>query len=90
MPVIHLFVQEGCTGCSYAETELKKVGGWDSVVTITNAKENGVLSDFAVEFGIENTPTLIVLTDGNVVVEESASAAMTSDFWKEIVSKYGG
>jgi len=41
MTEIHLFVQEGCRPRMYAETQLKKVPNWESVVTITNAKENG-------------------------------------------------
>ena len=42
MTEIHLFVQEGCRPCMYAETQLKKVDGWENVVKITNAKQNGV------------------------------------------------
>ena len=52
MTEIHLFVQEGCRPCMYAETQLKKVEGWENVVTITNAKEHGEWSQFAKDCGV--------------------------------------
>lgn len=86
---IHLFVQEGCRPCIYAETQLKKVEGWEKVVTITNAKQNGVWSDFARDCGIEATPTLIALVDGIIVAKITGSQQMTSDFWRATVEKHG-
>jgi thioredoxin-like negative regulator of GroEL len=74
----------------YAETQLKKVGGWKEVVTITNAKENGVWSEFAMECGVEATPTLVALTDGNIVAKMVGSQDMTSEFWQRTVEKHGG
>jgi len=53
----------------YAETQLKKVDGWDNVVTITNAKENGTWSEFAMKCGVEATPTLVALQDGEIVLQ---------------------
>jgi thioredoxin-like negative regulator of GroEL len=74
----------------YAETQLKKVDGWENVVTITNAKENGVWSEFAMQCGVEATPTLVALTDGNVVAKMAGSQEMTSDFWQATIAKHGG
>jgi len=90
MTEIHLFVQEGCRPCMYAETQLKKVEGWENVITITNAKENGVWSEFAMQCGVEATPTLVALTDGNIVAKMAGSQDMTSDFWQATIAKHGG
>ncbi len=73
----------------YAETQLKKVEGWENVVTITNAKENGEWSQFAKDCGVEATPTLVALVDGNPVAKMTGSQDMTSEFWKDTVSKHG-
>jgi hypothetical protein len=89
MSKIHLFVQEGCRPCMYAETQLKKVEGWENVVTITNAKENGEWSQFAKDCGVEATPTLVALVDGNVEAKMTGSQDMTSDFWRDTISKHG-
>lgn len=86
---IHLFVQDGCRPCMYAETQLKKVDGWENVVTITNAKENGEWSQFARQCGVEATPTLIALVDGNIVAKMTGSQEMTSEFWLSTVQKHG-
>jgi hypothetical protein len=72
----------------YAETQLKKVEGWENVVTITNAKENGEWSEFAMECGVEATPTLIALTDGNIVAKMTGSQEMTKEFWQNTVEKH--
>ncbi len=88
MPEIHLFVQEGCRPCMYAETQLKKVEGWEDVVTITNSKENGEWSQFARDCGVEATPTLIALQDGVVVAKIAGSQEMTSEFWQRTVEKH--
>ena len=89
MTEIHLFVQEGCRPCMYAETQLKKVEGWESVVTITNSKENGAWSQFAKDCGVEVTPTLVALQDGVVVAKVTGSQDMTSEFWQRTVEKHG-
>ncbi len=86
---IHLFVQEGCRPCMYAETQLKKVEGWEDVVTITNSKENGAWSQFAKDCGVEVTPTLIALQNGTVVAKITGSKEMTSEFWASTVDKHG-
>lgn len=88
MTEIHLFVQEGCRPCMYAETQLKKVEGWEKVVTITNAKENGEWTEFAKNCRVVATPTLIALTDGEVVARMAGSQDMTYDFWKSTVEKW--
>jgi thioredoxin-like negative regulator of GroEL len=89
MTEIHLFVQEGCRPCMYAETQLKKVEGWENAVTITNAKENGVLTEFAKECEVKATPTLIALVDGVPVAKMTGSQNMTSDFWRDTIRKHG-
>ena len=89
MKEIHLFVQEGCRPCLYAETQLKKVSGWEDVVTITPAKENGIWSEFAKQCGVEATPTLVALIDGNIVARMTGSQDMTSTFWKTTISNHG-
>ena len=73
----------------YAETQLKKVEGWENVVKITNAKVNGVWSDFARDCGVEATPTLIALVDGVIVAKMTGSKEMTTDFWRATVEKHG-
>lgn len=88
MTEIHLFVQEGCRPCMYAETQLRKIENWDKVVTITNAKEDGKWSEFAKTCGVEATPTLIALSDGEVVAKLAGSQEMTSDFWRRTVDKH--
>jgi hypothetical protein len=89
MAKIHLFVQEGCRPCMYAETQLKKVEGWENVVIVTNAKENGEWSQFAKDCGVEVTPTLIALKNGTVVAKITGSKEMTSEFWQRTVEKHG-
>ena len=89
MTEIHLFVQEGCRPCLYAETQLKKVDGWEKVITITNAKEGNQWTQFAIDCGVVATPTLIALIDGVVVAKVEGSNNMTSEFWKSTVQKHG-
>ena len=89
MTELHLFVQEGCRPCMYAETQLKKVEGWEKVITITNSKVDGVWSDFARDCGVDVTPTLIALIDNVVVAKMTGSKEMTSDFWRATVEKHG-
>jgi len=88
MTEIHLFVREGCRPCMYAETQLKKVKGWEKVVQLTNAKENGEITEFAKQCGVEATPTLIALVDGNVVAKVAGSQNMTTEFWEATISKH--
>lgn len=73
----------------YAETQLKKVEGWEDVVTITNAKENGAWSQFAKDCGVEVTPTLVALQDSVVIAKVTGSQDMTSEFWQRTVEKHG-
>jgi hypothetical protein len=72
----------------YAETQLKKIPNWDKVVTITNAKTDNVWSQFAIDCGVDVTPTLIALVDGVIVAKMTGSKEMTSDFWKQTVEKH--
>jgi hypothetical protein len=72
----------------YAETQLKKVDGWEQVVKITNAKQNNVWSQFAIDCGVDVTPTLIAMVDGSIVAKMTGSKEMTSDFWKATISKH--
>ena len=89
MKEIHLFVQEGCRPCLYAETQLKKVDGWEDVVNITPAKENGEWSQFAKQCGVEATPTLVALIDGHIVARMAGSQHMTSTFWQTTINNHG-
>ena len=89
MKEIHLFVQEGCRPCLYAETQLKKVDGWQEVVNITNAKVNDAWSQLSKDCGVEATPTLVALTDGNIAAKMAGSQDMTVDFWRATVKKHG-
>jgi len=88
MTEIHLFVQEGCRPCMYAEAQLRKVEGWEEVVTITNAKENGEWSQFAKDCGVEATPTLVAYSDGEVIAKMTGSQDMDREFWLLTVSKH--
>lgn len=72
----------------YAETQLKKAEGREKVVTITNAKKNGVWSQFAIDCGVTATPTLIALSNGGVIAKLEGSQRMTSDFWEATVRKH--
>jgi hypothetical protein len=72
----------------YAETQLKKVDGWEKVVTITNSKENGEWSQFAKDCGVIATPTLIALRDGEVIAKLEGSQQMTTEFWEATVRKH--
>ena len=72
----------------YAETQLRKVEGWEEVVTITNAKENGEWSQFAKDCGVEATPTLVAYSDGEVIAKMTGSQDMHREFWLLTVSKH--
>jgi hypothetical protein len=89
MKEIHLFVQEGCRPCLYAETQLKKVDGWENVVNITPAKVDGEWSQFAKDCGVEATPTLVALINGQVVARMAGSREMTTTFWQTTISNHG-
>lgn len=89
MKEIHLFVQEGCRPCLYAETQLKKVDGWENVVNITPAKIDGEWSQFAKDCGVEATPTLVALINGQVVARMAGSKEMTSTFWQTTIKNHG-
>ncbi len=89
MKEIHLFVQEGCRPCLYAETQLKKVEGWENVVNITPAKVDGEWSQFAKDCGVEATPTLVALINGQVVARMAGSKDMTSTFWQTTIKNHG-
>ena len=89
MKEIHLFVQEGCRPCMYAETQLKKVDGWENVVNITPAKVDGEWSQFAKDCGVEATPTLVALINGQVVARMAGSKEMTSTFWQTTIKNHG-
>jgi len=72
----------------YAEAQLRKVEGWEEVVTITNAKENGEWSQFAKDCGVEATPTLVAYSDGEVIAKMTGSQDMDREFWLLTVSKH--
>ena len=87
---MYLFVQEGCRPCLYVETQLKKVDGWEKVVSITNAGHPDEWSEFAKECGVEGTPTLVAFVDDKIVAKISGAEYMTFDFWKATIKKHGG
>jgi hypothetical protein len=72
----------------YAEAQLRKVEGWEEVITITNAKENGEWSQFAKDCGVEATPTLVAYSDGEVIAKMTGSQDMDREFWLLTVSKH--
>jgi hypothetical protein len=39
--------------------------------------------------GVEATPTLVALTDGNITAKMAGSQDMTSEFWRATVEKHG-
>ena len=61
---IHLFVQEGCRPCQYVKTQLAKVEGWESLITITDSKCCDEWTNFAKESGVIATPTLVAFEGG--------------------------
>jgi hypothetical protein len=73
----------------YAETQLKKVEGWENVINITNAKNGNQWTQFAADCGVEATPTLVALIDGVIVAKVTGSNNMTTDFWRATVEKHG-
>lgn len=86
---IHLFVQDGCRPCLYAKSQLDRVEGWEDVVTITQAKADGELTQFAKECGVEVTPTLVALSDsGEVLAHMTESTSMTKEFWTNTINKH--
>jgi hypothetical protein len=74
----------------YAETQLKKTEGWEQFITITDAKENGVWSDFAKQCEVTATPTLVVFKGDEITMRKGGSQSMTSEFWKGLVSRLKG
>jgi hypothetical protein len=72
----------------YAEAQLRKVEGWEEVVTTTNAKENGEWSQFAKDCGVEATPTLVAYSDGEVIAKMTGSQDMDREFWLLTVRKH--
>ena len=80
----HLFVQEGCRPCLYAKSQLERVEGWEEAVILTEAKEDGKLTEFAKECGLQVTPTLVAIQDGKVVSAISNSKQMTKGFWEKV------
>lgn len=85
---IHLFVQQGCRPCMYAETQLKKTEGWEKVVTITDAKENGEWSQFAKDCEVVATPTLVLLEDGQVKAKMTGSQSMNRAYWRTLIDEH--
>lgn len=87
---IYLFIQEGCRPCLYAETQLKKVKGWEDVVILTDAKEDGEWSEFAKRCGVIATPTLVAMDSitGEILAKMSGSQDMTTSFWEATISKH--
>lgn len=73
----------------YAEAQLRKIDGWKHTVKIINAKEDGRWSEFAKQCGVDVTPTLVGVQDGEVVAYITGSKDMTSDFWQAVVDKHG-
>ena len=84
----HLFVQEGCRPCLYVKSQLSRVEGWEEAVIITEAKEDGKLTQFANDCGIKSTPTLVAIQDGKVVSTISNSKQMTKGFWEKVRDIY--
>lgn len=85
---IHLFVQQGCRPCMYVETQLKKTEGWEKVVTITDAKENGEWSQFAKDCEVVATPTLVLLEDGQVKAKMTGSQSMNRAYWRTLIDEH--
>lgn len=73
----------------YAEAQLRKIDGWKRTVKIINAKEDGRWSEFAKQCGVDVTPTLVGVQNGEVVAYITGSKDMTSDFWQAVIDKHG-
>ena len=84
----HLFVQEGCPKCHYVKRHLERVEGWEDAVIITQAKEDGKLTDFAKECGLRWIPTLKAIQDGKLVSEFSGAESMAKWFWTQVIKMY--
>lgn len=80
----YLFVQEGCRPCIYVKSQLQRVEGWESAVDVRDAKEDGKLTQFAKECGVQATPTLVAIQGGKVVSGISNSKQMTRAFWEKV------
>ena len=87
-PTIHLFIQDGCRPCNYVKGQLSKVDNWESVITLTNSKQDDEWTSFAKESGVVATPTLVAFEDGKVVARQTGSQSFTSDFFKELINKF--
>ena len=85
---IHLFVQEGCRPCQYVKTQLAKVKGWESLITITDSKCCDEWTNFAKESGVIATPTLVAFEGGEVVARQAGSQTFTTQFFQGLIDKY--
>jgi thioredoxin-like negative regulator of GroEL len=47
-----------------------------------------VWSEFAKQCGVEATPTLVALIDGNIVAKMAGSQDMTSTFWQTTINNH--
>ena len=85
---IHLFVQEGCRPCQYVKTQLAKVKGWESLITITDSKCCDEWTNFAKESGVIATPTLVAFEGGEIVARQAGSQTFTTQFFQGLIDKY--
>jgi len=88
-PQFYLFVEEGCRRCRYVRSQLERVEGWEDAVIITQAKEDGELTDFAKECDLRWIPTLMVVHDGKAHHLWSGWERMSCKwFWEQIMKMY--
>ena len=88
MTKIYLIVKDGCMPCARAKAELAKVDGWEKVVNLIDVTEDQEMIAFAKKCGVRMTPTLVALTDDEVVAMIEGPRELTEDFWRDTVEKH--
>ncbi len=80
---------EGCRGCKYAENNLKKIDGWDEHVTIIGIRdEDGNWCEEAKGYGVDSTPCLVALRDGELIARMAGGNYMTKGFFSNLLDKF--
>jgi hypothetical protein len=86
---IVLYSQEGCRACKYAENNLKKADGWEKYITIESVRDDdGIWKSDIKDLGVKATPTLVAFLEDEVIAFMEGSNNMSSQFFKNLVSKY--
>lgn len=70
----------------YVEQQLKKVEGWEKIITIVNAADPSSKS-LVMKYEVIGTPTLVAEKPDGSTMKISKPAEMNQTFWKELINK---